>query len=287
MFAPDRGLQARMLVAAVGTPLLVLACVGGLVILAPARLGIGVGIVAAIGVGIAVNDREQTVRRSPVSPGEAPELHAVVERLCVLADIPKPEIVVETERQPNSWVVALSRGRARLHVTRGLLDVLSPAELEAVIGHEIAHLANRDAMVMTAVGGPGAVLLRGGRQAWHFGWYGGVAGIVAIAIGWLSRLGTQSLSRHREIAADAGSAALTGRPAALASALRKVSGELRLLPREDLRVAAARDVFHLVPADDELQRSRLTATHPPLAERIARLERLERAMHAARPAGLT
>src|SRR5919197_2986473 len=164
MFATDRGLQARMLVAAVGTPLLVLACIGGLVILAPARLGIGVGIVAAIGVGIAGNDREQTVRRSPVSPGEAPELHAVVERLCVLADIPKPEIVVETERQPNSWVVALSRGRARLHVTRGLLDVLSPAELEAVIGHEIAHLANRDAMVMTAVGGPGAVLLRGGRQ---------------------------------------------------------------------------------------------------------------------------
>jgi len=100
-------------------------------------------------------------------------------------------------------------------------------------------------------------------------------------VGWVSRLGTQALSRHRELAADAGSAALTGKPAALASALRRVSGELRLVPEEDLRLAAYRDVFHLLPAG-EGEGASLTATHPPLATRIERLERLERTMRAAR-----
>jgi heat shock protein HtpX len=284
LFPPDRGLQARMVLAAVGTPLLVAACLVALVALAPGRVLIGVGIAAALGVGIAVSDRARRPDARPVGPDEAPELHAIVERLCVLADLPRPEIVIEPEDQPNSWLVGLRRGRARLHVTRGLLELLSPAELEAVIGHELAHLAHRDAAVMTAVGGPGAVLLSGGRRATQMGWFALIGGFVAIAIGWLGRLGTQALSRHRELAADAGSAALTGRPAALASALLKVSGRLKALPAEDLRVAAARDVFHLLPvesAGDGL-RALVSATHPRLETRIQRLERLERAMHGAR-----
>ena len=85
--------------------------------------------------------------------------------------MPKPEIVIEPERQPNSWLVGLSRERARLHVTRGLLELLTPAELEAVVGHELAHLVNRDAAVMTAVGGPGAVLLDGGKRMLRGGWW--------------------------------------------------------------------------------------------------------------------
>jgi heat shock protein HtpX len=279
LFAPDRGLQARMLLAAVGTPLIVLASVALIVLVAPTKLVIGVGIAAVIGISGALKERNRRPQAQPVSVEEAPGLHAIVDRLCVVADLPKPEIVIEPEKQPNSWIVGLSRGRARLHVTEGLLALLSPSELEAVIGHELSHLAHRDAAVMTAVGGPGAVLLDGGRRSMRGGWIVMFGGFVAAAIGWVSQLGTQVLSRHRELAAYAGSAALTGRPAALASALRRISGELRLIPQEDLRVAAYRDVFHLLPVDEE---SGWTSTHPPLAARIERLERLEREMQAAR-----
>jgi heat shock protein HtpX len=277
LFAPDRGLQARMVLAAVGTPALVLAAVAAIVLYAPLKLIAGVAIAAAIGVGGAIRERRDRRPARPVTPEEEPQLHAIVDRLCVVADLPKPEIVVEPETQANSWLVGLSRGRARLHVTRGLLDLLTPSELEAVVGHELAHLVNHDAAVMTAVGGPGAVLLGGGRRLMGGGWLLMFGGFVCVAIGWVSRLGTQALSRHRELAADQGSAALTGRPAALASALRRISGELRLVPEEDLRVAAYRDVFHLLPVGER-------GTHPPLAKRIERLERLEQRMQAARRA---
>ena len=270
-----------MVLAAVGTPAIVLACVAGVVLIAPLKVAAGVGLAAAIGVGGAIRERHSRPSAQPVTPAQEPSLHAIVDRLCVIADVPKPDIVVEPEEQPNSWLVGLSRGRARLHVTRGLLDLLTPSELEAVVGHELAHLVNRDAVVMTAAGGPGAVLLGGGRRLMRGGWFLMFGGLVAMGVGWLSRLGTQVLSRHRELAADAGSAALTGRPAALASALRRISGELRLVPEEDLRVAAYRDVFHLLPVGEH-------GTHPPLAKRIERLERMEQRMQAARsgrPAG--
>ncbi len=274
-----------MLLAAVMTPLTVLVCAAALVYLAPFKLVAAFAIAAAIGIGTTVTERRNRPRAQPVTPAQAPELHAIVDRLCVLADLPKPEIVIEPERQPNSWLVGLSRDRARLHVTRGLLNLLTPAELEAVVGHELAHLVNRDATVMTAVGGPGAVLLDGGKRMLRGGWWFMlIGGVVAAAVGRVSLLGTQILSRDRELAADAGSAALTGRPAALASALRRISGELALIPRADLRVAAARDVFHLLPVEEEGEgwAGRLGATHPPLARRIARLERLERELQAAR-----
>jgi len=264
-----------MLLAAVGTPAIVLACLAAIVLFAPLKVIGVVALAVVVGIGGAIRERRGRPSAQPVSSGQEPELHAILDRLCVLADLPKPEIVVEPEPQPNSWLVGLSRGRARLHVTRGLLDLLTLSELEAVVGHELAHLVNRDAVVMTAVGGPGAVLLGGGRRLMGGGWFVMVGGLVALGIGSLSRLGTQALSRHRELAADAGSAALTGRPAALATALRRISGELRLVPDEDLRVAAYRDVFHLLPVGEH-------GTHPPLAKRIERLERLEQRMQAAR-----
>ena len=122
---------------------------------------------------------------------------------------------------------------------------------------------------MTAVGGPGAVLLAGGKRMLRGGGSGSrlMGGVVAAAVGRVSLLGTQVLSRDRELAADAGSAALTGRPAALASALRRISGQLRLIPEEDLRVAACRDVFHLLAVEEEGDgwAGRFGATHPPLS----------------------
>jgi heat shock protein HtpX len=284
LFPPDRGLQARMVLTAIGTPLLVLACLVAVVVVAPNKILIGVAIAALIGIVGSVRERAERPEPRVVGAEDEPVLHGIVDRLCVLADLPRPEIVVEDEREPNSWLVGLRRGRSRLHVTRGLLELLEPTELEAVVAHELAHLAHRDAAVMTAVGGPGAVLLGGGRRM-HGGWIWMSFGFwVAAGIGWLSRVGTQALSRHRELAADAGAASLTGHPAAFATALRKVAGQLRVVPREDLRVAAARDAFNLLPVEVPMdsRRGRLLGTHPPLEVRVARLERLEHTLQRSR-----
>jgi heat shock protein HtpX len=183
-------------------------------------------------------------------------------------------------------MVGFSRGVACLHVTTGLLALLDQSELEAVIAHELAHVAHRDAAVMSAAGGPGAVLYDGARRIARSGWWLCMwSGLLAAgAIGWVSRLGTLALSRRRELAADAGSARLTGRPMALAFALRRISGQLRLVPEDDLRVAARRDMFHLLPVNeiDRFLGGGLTDTHPSLSDRIERLEQLERQMHQAR-----
>jgi heat shock protein HtpX len=278
----DHGLTVRMLAAAVFTPVVVLAALALLVLIAPTKLLIGIGIAAVVGTVRVVRARADAVRGRELTPAEAPELHAVVERLCVVADLPKPRIVLEDERQPNSWVVSVGRDNARLHVTQGLLDRLDAHELEAVVGHELAHIAHRDATVMTVVGGPGAVLVGGGARMARGGWWPmQIGAIVAWAIGKVASLGTLALSRYREFAADAGAVALTGNPAALASALMKVSEGVVAVPSRDLRAVAARDPFHLLPVAEA--KSRLLATHPSLQARIARLERLESRLQTFRP----
>jgi heat shock protein HtpX len=282
LFPTDRGLVARMLVAAVATPLIVLAALALVAVAAPGRLVVGVAVALVLGLYAGRKDRERRVRSRELGPADAPELHASLERLCVIADLPKPRLMLEDERQPNSWVVATRRDAARLHVTRGLLDRLEPRELEAVLAHELSHLAHRDAIVMTVVGGPGAALLGGGSAvAGRWIWPFQLGGLVAMAIGWIAGFGTRALSRYREFAADAGAVAITGNPAVLASALMKVSDGVRALPTRDLRAAAARDAFHLLPVARERG---LSATHPPLRARIARLERMEAHLQAARPA---
>ncbi len=287
LFPTDHGLTARMFTAAVMTPAVLVAALGAVVLLAPWKMIGAVGIALVVGTYTAVRERAAAVQGREVEPSDAPELHAIVERLCVVADLAKPRIVVEDEKQPNSWIVSLGRGHSRLHVTEGLLERLEWSELEAVVAHELAHVAHRDATVMTVVGGPGAVLLGGGTRVIRGGgwWLLQAGGIVAIAIGWLSSIGTRALSRYREFAADAGAVSLTGNPAALASALMKVSDGVMAMPSKDLRAVAARDPFHLLPvARSHNWRSGppLPATHPSLQARIARLERLESRLQAAR-----
>jgi heat shock protein HtpX len=277
----DAGLTLRMIIAAVLTPLVVFAAVALVVLVAPWKIVVGLAIASVVGVVLAVRERAAAVGGVEVGPADEPELHAIVERLCVVADLAKPRIVLEDERQPNSWVVSLGRGRARLHVTRALLDKLDPAELEAVIGHELAHIAHRDATVMTVVGGPGAVLNGGGARIARFGFFPANFGaLIAMAIGRIAGFGTLALSRYREFAADAGAVALTGNPAALASALMKVSDGVHALPSRDLREVAARDPFHLLPVG---RAHGLLATHPSLKARIARLEKLEARVQTFRP----
>lgn len=286
LFPADRGLQARMVLASVMTPLLVFAAIAAVVLVMPTRVVIYVGVAAAIGIALALNAAFATGRGAPVKVAQEPALHSVTERLCAVASLPKPQLYVDRERQPNSWVVARPRRPAELHVTTSLLELLEPAELEAVVAHELAHLANHDAMVMTVVGGPGAALQEGGAKMLRIHFWALPGALLALAIGWLSRLGTNTLSRYRELAADAGGAALTGRPGALAAALRKVSGRIRVIPVEDLRAVAGRDAFHLLPvaerADGPWFTKGIGATHPGLDCRIARLEAMERRLQNAR-----
>jgi heat shock protein HtpX len=283
LFPFDAGLAARMVATAVVTPALVVAVLVLAVLFAPWKLVAGMALAMVVGIAATVRERRSRPAPSELTAERAPEVHAIVERLCVVADLPKPRLVLERERQPNSWIVGLGRDRSQLHLTQGLIDALEPAELEAVIGHELAHVAHRDATVMTVVGGPGAVLLAGGKHLGAHGgfWFVQLGGLAAIVVGWLGSVGTRILSRYREFAADAGAVSLTGNPAALASALMKVSSGLVAIPQRDLREAAARDAFHLLPAGKE--GGLLPATHPPLRARIERLQRLERGLQAARP----
>jgi heat shock protein HtpX len=271
-----------MVATAIATPLLLATVLVALVLFAPWKLVAGVAGAAVVGTVVSVRDRRRRHPPVELTAERAPEIHAVVERLCVVADLPKPRLVLEPERLPNSWIVSLGRGRSQLHLTKGLVELLEPVELEAVIGHELAHVANRDAAVMTVVGGPGAVLLGGGRRlAAHGGfWLIQFGGVAALLIGWIGSVGTRILSRYREFAADAGAVSLTGNPAALASALMKVSDGLGAIPRKDLRAAAARDGFHLLPTGE--RENWLPGTHPSLKARIDRLQRLESGLQRRR-----
>jgi heat shock protein HtpX len=282
----DPGLLARMVVAAVVTPLIVLAGLAVVLLEAPLKVKVVVAIACMIGVAAMLKERGDQPNGTVLSESEAQGLHAIVERLCLLADLPKPAIVFEPEALPNSWVVGTRAGGYRLHLTKGLLLRLEPREVEAVIAHELAHVANRDATVMTVVGGPGAALLGGGTRVMRHGgiWFVSVGGLAAIGLGWLGSIGTRALSRYREFAADAGAVRLTGNPAALASALMAVSDGLAALPDRDLRAVAARDAFHLLPVARGGRGDwtpPLPATHPALRARIARLERLEARLQAA------
>jgi heat shock protein HtpX len=262
------------------TPVMVAACLLGVLMWATWEIK---GVVfLALGIGAVVGMRERVAvssRGRRLAPSEASDLHAIVERLCVLADIAKPALVLDRQLQPNSWVEGTKRGGFRLHLTQGLIDLLEPRELEAVIAHELAHVANRDAAVMTLVGGPGEALLSGGVRVAGQGWWPLVlGGVIATLIGWIGTVGTRALSRYREFAADAGAVRLTGNPAALASALMKVSDGLIGTPKRDLREAAVADAFHLLPTTSQ-RPFMLPDTHPPRAARIERLQALERSLH--------
>ena len=223
-------------------------------------------------------------RRDP--PREVP---ALLERLCMRADVPVPNLVVEGDVEPNAWTTG-----GRIHVTTRLLRVLDRSELEAVLAHEVAHLANRDAAVMDVFSAPSRVLfgyaaaVAAGLKFWLKNLFeipfpgvtilgailAAVSGPPAFVLGWVSRLSLLRMSRTREFTADAGAAALTGRPSALASALVKLDKQSSWLPRADLREAEARAVLCIL-GTDRSRLGRLFATHPPVAARVRRLEALE------------
>jgi heat shock protein HtpX len=165
-----------------------------------------------------------------VTPEQAPQLHAMIERLCVQADLPKPKVAVAQTSMPNAFALGRSPKSATVCATTGIMELLSPAELEGVMAHELTHVANRDVLVMTLAGFFATIAAYIVQFGFFFGGGGGygddddnpsflVLFLVSLAVYVISFLLMQALSRYREFAADRGAAVITGRPSALASAL--------------------------------------------------------------------
>ncbi|WP_269750652.1 zinc metalloprotease HtpX [Herbidospora daliensis] len=220
-----------------------------------------------------------------VSPQEAPELHAVIDRLSALADMPKPRVAVADSDVPNAFATGRNQKNSVVCVTTGLLRRLDPPELEGVLAHEMSHVAHRDVAVMTIASFLGVVAGLMTRFALYAGLgrnrdnQGGLPiGLIIVLVSTIvycvSFVLTRMLSRYRELAADRAGAYLTQRPSALASALTKVSGEIARIPTRDLREAQSFNAFYFAPALNRASVASLFATHPPLEKRLEQLARI-------------
>ncbi|HEY3759377.1 MAG TPA: zinc metalloprotease HtpX [Solirubrobacteraceae bacterium] len=291
-FGKDTGLQARMLFTMFLLVVLYIVLIGALFAVGASGVTILVVALGLLAVQLFTSDKIAmgTMGVKEVSPAEEPELHGIIERLCVQADLPKPRVCVMEHQMPNAFAMGRSQKSATVCATRGILQLLSPAELEGVLAHELTHVINRDVMVMTLAsffamvaslivqfgflfgGGFGGGYGRGSREAEEAMF---VAIAVAAVVYAISFMLLRALSRYREFAADRGSAVLTGRPSALASALLKISGTMERVPGRDLRSVEGMSAFFIVPARAKNSLMNLFADHPPLEQRLAALERLE------------
>jgi heat shock protein HtpX len=305
-YAPDRGLVARMgltmfllgvvfvaFVAAIIGILTVVHASGALIVLLAVVLGGGM----AIG-SLFYSDKIalSSARARIVSPQQAPELHGVVDRICALADMPKPQVAIAPTDMPNAFATGRNSKHAVLCVTEGLMRRLDREELEGVIAHELSHVAHKDVMVMTVASFLAIIaglLIR-------FSFYGELFGgggrrnnndqnsglillaimAVSIVVYAISFLLIRLLSRYRELAADRSGALLTGQPSKLADALQKVSGSIARIPTKDLRDAQPLNAFFFAPAlsrrQGETTIANLFSTHPPLEKRMAQLAKISR-----------
>jgi heat shock protein HtpX len=226
-----------------------------------------------------------------VTREQAPELHAMVERLAAMGDLPMPRVAVIPTDIPNAFATGRNPKHAVVAVTRGLWDRLEPREIEGVLAHELTHISNRDVAVMTIASffSMVAALLA------RFGLYGGMFGgggrdnnnaapvwlillLVSLVTYVLSWILIQTISRYREYAADRGAALLTGAPEQLMSALQKISSQMTRIPNRDLREVAGMNAFWIFPAGVKKAGAELFMTHPPLEKRLARLGQIAQEM---------
>jgi heat shock protein HtpX len=209
----------------------------------------------------------------------------MIDRLCVQADLPKPKVAVANTRMPNAFALGRSPKSATVCATTGIMELLSPAELEGVLAHELTHVANRDVLVMTLASFFATIAAYIVQFGFFFGGGGAsddddnpsflVLFLVSIGVYVISFFLMQALSRYREFAADRGAAIITGRPSALASALVKISGGMERIPERDLRASSELSAFYIFPPKTGKALAGLFSTHPPLEKRIAALGRLE------------
>src|SRR5690625_3018871 len=288
-YGSDRGLTVRMILTMVILAVLYVVLVGALSFAFNAWI---LGVLIGLGVLWAqwyFSDKLalSAMRAREVSPQEAPQLHAIVDRLCAMADMPKPKVAIADTQIPNAFAAGRSPDRAVVCVTTGMFGKVDESELEAVVAHELSHVAHRDVLVMTLASVVGVLA---GYMMQVMLWSGmtrssnnnaGVAilvvTVVAVVVYAVSFLLTRVLSRYRELSADRSAAYLTGKPSTLASALTKISGEMKNIPQTDLRKAEAYNAFFFIPAmTNKIDIASLFASHPKLDKRLEQLGQVSR-----------
>src|SRR5581483_6766200 len=297
-YGRDAGLTFRMLLT---TGLLGLLYVVFAVVLLQV---LNVGLAPMVVIGLAFFQYWTSDKRALAASGakvvtaeEAPELHAMVERVCAMANLPKPRIAIVPSDVPNAFATGRSPKHAAVAVTRGLWNRLEPQEVEAVLGHELSHVANRDVLIMTVASFfamLAALLTRFGLYAGMFGGFGGgnnrsnngqnqvpvwlIVFAVSVVTYLISFILIRTISRYREYAADRGSALITGAPENLMSALQKIASGITQIPQQDLREVAGMNAFFIVPTNWRAQVGELFMDHPPLEKRLAALAQIAREM---------
>jgi heat shock protein HtpX len=292
-FVGDAGLTVRMTSVMFLLGALFVALIVGLAYAAGGALGILIGVV---GIGVAVyqwanSDKVamRAMRAREVTPEQAPELHGVIDRLCALADMPKPRVGIADTPVPNAFATGRSPDRAVVCVSTGILGLLTAEELEGVLAHELSHVAHRDVLVMTVASSAGiaAGMLAQGSRFGGLGFFGGRRGnaggvptwllvlLFSLAVYAVSFVLLRLLSRYRELAADRAGAYLTMRPDALASALQKITGGINQIPQRDLRQVGAASALCIAPAIGGVSLRTLTSTHPSLEQRLEQLARIQ------------
>src|SRR5919198_18440 len=285
-FGRDPGLQARML--------LTMFLLGALyVVFIGVLLAAGAGVVTMVIVIGALSLAQlflsdklglAAMGAKVVSPEQAPGLHAMIERLCIQADLPKPKVAVADTDVPNAFAMGRSPKSAVVCCTTGIMNILEPHELEGVLAHELTHVKNRDVLVMTLASFFASIAAMITQFGFFFGGFGddedsgpgfAVVLLVSFAVYIISFFLMLALSRYREFGADRGSAIITGRPSALASALMKLSGAMQRVPDQDLREVGRMNAFFIVPTSVKKSVGTLFMTHPPMEARIARLQQYE------------
>jgi heat shock protein HtpX len=252
-------------------------------------LGAGVGVMIVVMSGlllaqIFLSDKIAlaSMGAKEVTPEQAPGLHAMIEKLCIQADLPKPRIAVADTQVPNAFAMGRSKKSAVVCATTGIMNTLTPTELEGVMAHELAHVKNRDVLIMTMASFFASLASMIAQFAFFFGGSdddspaGLIVFLVSMLVYVISFFLMLALSRYREFTADRGAALITGRPSALASALQRISTAMENTPQRDLRAAEGMNAFFIVPARAKSSIKTLFMTHPPMEQRIERLAEYER-----------
>ena len=312
-YAPDRGLTARMTATMFLLGLVFVAFVAlivGLMSHYGASSALIVFVAVVVGGGFAIGSlfysdkiALRTAGAVEVTPEQAPELHGVVDRLCALANMPKPRVAIARSPIPNAFATGRSADKAVLCVTDSLLNTLNKDELEGVIAHEMSHVAHKDVQVMTIASFLAIIAALLIRMSFYGELFGGggrgrggnnnggalpilaVLMLVSIVVYAISFLLIRLLSRYRELAADRSGALLTGQPSALKSALIKVSGQMNRIPTRDLRAAEPLNAFFFAPAmrlNAGQSLSTIFSTHPSLERRLAELDKVQQQLSGAR-----
>jgi heat shock protein HtpX len=294
----DRGLNWRMFVTGLALVLLY-----GIIVTVLLRLGVSTLLVVVIA-GVALVSQYYfsdkiamfSMHAREVTVAQEPRLHEIVDRLCALANMPKPRVGVAEMDIPNAFATGRSPSHAVICATRGIMTRLSDEELEAVLAHELSHVAHRDVAIMTIASGVGMLAGMVSRVAMWGAMLGGGGGgrgnnndnaalvemvtwLVSIVIYVVAYLLTMALSRYRELAADRSGAILIGKPSVLASALVHITGDMGRIPRTDLRKAETMNAFFFVPALAGGNAASLLSTHPTLEKRLDALNKLERELN--------